>query len=109
MASNTIQDGTRWGDWHLDAKTLTLVLDSGGHHYEIRLGTMTDSAHMLDWIFQLSNKNWVTNEIRGDLLRALHDLFHPQASLCGEGHDKKLDAQAHLRNLLSNTAGTTDE
>ena len=104
-----INDGFTWGDWHLDAKTLTLVLDSEGHHYEIPLGTMTDSAHMLDWIFQLSNKSWVTNEIRGDLLRALHDLFHPQASLCGEGHDKKLDAQAHLRNLLSNTAGTTDE
>jgi hypothetical protein len=108
MASD-IKDGSTWGDWHLDASTLSLVLDSEGHHYAIPLGKMTDSAHMLDRIFQLSKKSWVTNEIRGDLLRAFHDLFNPQATLCSGGHDKKLDAKAHLRKLLSKTAGTTDE
>ena len=104
-----IKDGTRWGGWHLDANTRTLILDSGGHHREIPIDEMTDSAHMLDTIFHLSAKSWATNEIRGDLLRALQDLFNPQATLCSGGHDKKIDAEAHLRNLLSKTAGTTDE
>jgi hypothetical protein len=55
---------------------------------------------MLDWIFQIRKKAWATNKIMGDLLTAFKDMFRPQALLCSGGHDKKLDARAHLGKLL---------
>jgi hypothetical protein len=88
-----MRHGARWGDWHLDADTLALVLDSGRHHYEIPLAKITDSAHMLDWIFQVRKKAWATNKIMGDLLTAFKDIFRPQALLCSGGRDKKLRCQ----------------
>jgi hypothetical protein len=100
-----LKNGTTWGDWTLDTADSVLVLDTkiGGmrHQYEIELWKITDSAHMLDWIFQVRMKTWVTNDVMGDLLSAFQDIFRPQTFLCGAGHDKKLDASAHLEMLFA--------
>ncbi|MBZ5667200.1 MAG: hypothetical protein LAO30_21675 [Acidobacteriia bacterium] len=100
-----LKNGTKWGDWTLDTHDLVLVLDTKidrmRHHYEIGLADITDSAHMLDWIFQLRMKAWVTNDVMGDLLSAFQDIFRPQTFLCGAGHGKKLDASAHLEKLFA--------
>jgi hypothetical protein len=108
-----LQHGQKWGDWTLDvrtAKSYTLVLDSPDrkdpdhhhhHHYEIPIDEITRSAQMLDWIFQLRMKTWVTNDIMGDLLSAFQDIFRPQGSLCGGGIDKTLDAEAWLDSRVS--------
>jgi hypothetical protein len=100
-----LKNGTRWGDWKLDTRDSVLVLDTRidgmRHHYEIGLSDITDSAHMLDWIFQLRMKAWVTNDVMGDLLTAFQDIFRPQTSLCGAGHNKKLDAAAHLERVFA--------
>ena len=98
-----IKDKTRWGDWWLAADTMHLCLSRGGNpeRYYIPLKAITDSAHMLDWIFQLRAKTWVTNDIMGDLLSAFEEIFDPQDTLCGTGRDKKLDADKHLANRIA--------
>ena len=99
------KNGMTWGDWTLDTHDSVLVLDTHiegmRHQYEIELQKITDSAHMLDWIFQLRRKTWVTNDVMGDLLSAFQDIFQPQTYLCGAGHDKKLDAASHLERLFA--------
>jgi hypothetical protein len=100
-----LKNGTTWGDWTLDTPDSVLVLDTKiegmRHHYEIELWKISDSAHMLDWIFQIRMKTWVTNDVMGDLLSAFQDIFRPQTFLCGAGHDKKLDASAHLERVFA--------
>ena len=49
---------------------------------------MNTSAQMLDWIMQVAGKQWVTNEILGDLVHALNDIFKPQSNLCSHGWGK---------------------
>jgi hypothetical protein len=99
------KNGMAWGDWTLDTDDSVLVLDTRidgmKHHYEIELLKITDSAHMLDWIFQLRTKTWVTNDIMGDLLSAFQDILRPQTFLCGAGKDKKLDTRAHFERLFA--------
>jgi len=103
-----VKDGTQWGLWWFAADTHSLVLDDERGHgieaYSIALDGITDSARMLDWIFQLRMKAWVTNDIIGDLISAFQDIFRPQGTLCGSGTDKKLDAREHIERLLSRSA-----
>jgi len=97
-----LKHGTRWGDWWLDAETPSLVLDYGREgRYAVPLDEMVDSAHMLDWIFQLRIKTWVTNDVMGDLLTAFQDLFCPQDFLCRARLDRKLDAASHLSERIT--------
>ena len=95
-----IKDGSRWGDWILHADTLALEYRGEHGRYEIDLETITDSAQMLDWIFQVRIKAWVTNDVMGDLISAFEGIFRPQGSLCGQGIDKKLDATKFLKKRL---------
>jgi hypothetical protein len=97
---NAVKDGSRWGDWHLDARALLLVLKRDRHRYEIDLADITDSAHMLDWIFQLRGKTWATNDIIGDLVSAFDDLLDPQGTICGEGRNKTINAREHIERLI---------
>lgn len=92
----------RWGNWELDTANMLLIYveERRRHGYEIDLKDMTDSAHMLDWIFQLNMKTWVSRKDMGDLIQALDDLFRPQSTLCGQGKDKHLDTAAYLRKRL---------
>jgi hypothetical protein len=94
----TVHHGDTWGDWELNAKNLTLYLKS--HSYEIDLEAITDSAKMLDWIFQIRMKAWSTNDIIGDLSSAFQDIFRPQGTLCGMGIGKTIDAADYLKRKL---------
>jgi hypothetical protein len=93
-----IKDGSKWGDWTLDTKALSLDLYSDRHSYSIDLTDITDSARMLDWIFQIQLKTWSTNEIIGDLISAFQDIYRPQGSLCGQGISKTIDPKALIEN-----------
>jgi hypothetical protein len=94
-----IREGDRWGDWTLeftdDMPFIALRASEGD--YDINLNSIDGSAEMLDWIFQLRMKGWVTNGIVGDLVSAFQDIFRPQSTLCGAGIDKKLDAKTFLQ------------
>jgi len=78
----------RWGIWQLKEGSVLRCGNfslSGVGFYEIELDRMTSRAEMLDTIFQVANKNWITSEAIGDLVRALDDLLDPQAHLCSGG------------------------
>ena len=93
--------GDCWGNWELDAERLLLVYRGAGlHKYEIPIREMNSSAEMLDWIFQLNSKTWITRKDIGDLVEALDDLFRPQANLCSGGQDHEIDAANFLRELV---------
>jgi hypothetical protein len=102
--------GCRWGGWQLNAKALTLEIHGkhGGedYEYEIDLECINNSAQMLDWIFQVRQKTWASNEVTGELLNALEDIFAPQITLCswcregGENDGQELDATEFLKERL---------
>ena len=75
-------DKTQWGIWRLEKYNWTLVHTGEGKGYEIDLEKMNTTGQMLDWIFQMSKKAWVTRQDIGDLVKALDDIFDPQRNLC---------------------------
>ena len=54
---------------------------------------------MLDAIFTVKKKSWVTNSVMGDLVTALQDLFDPHINLCGGGKDRIFDPFAHFGSI----------
>jgi hypothetical protein len=68
------KDGQRWGRWEYKASNLTLVLDNEGWEYEVDLEECNNSAEILDWIVQVSQKAFAKSSDVGDLVRALDDL-----------------------------------
>ena len=78
----------RWR-WNRRVNTLQFVERPGrGLLYEIDLDLIRTSAQCLDWIFQASNKSWLTNEDRGNLLLAMQEAVKPQATLCSWGIER---------------------
>jgi hypothetical protein len=78
-----------FGIWHYSATDLTLSVNVGGGVYEIDLEKITNSAQMLDWIFQIHRKARGPNAVR-DLVFAFQELFDPQAKLCSFGASRDL-------------------
>lgn len=89
--------GQRWGKWQLTAN-LTLVFDRW--KYEIDLERIDMCAEMLDWIFQLAPKRFISNADLGHFVRALNEIFCPQHNLCGMGREHPFNAAEYLRRLL---------
>jgi hypothetical protein len=80
---------TRWGRWRLRKKTNVLLLYVDRRvQYLVDLDQMKTSAQCLDWIFQASNKVWMTTEDRGNLIEAIQELIDPQATLCSWGIER---------------------
>jgi hypothetical protein len=84
----------QWGEWAYNPDNYTLTY--AGKGYEVALDEITTSAEMLDWIFQLHGKSWVTPKVMHDFLTALDDLLGPQANYCGEGKSKKASPKKYL-------------
>jgi hypothetical protein len=78
------QQPQQWLPWTLDLPTFSLELDD----YQVPLDEMVDSAHVLDWIFQIAQKGWATTEVLAGLVRAIDDLHHPQANICSNETDR---------------------
>jgi hypothetical protein len=89
---------TQWGNWKLDRTAQTL--DHAVESYFVPLGDMRSAAAMLDWIFQLQQKTWVTPQDISDFLEALDDIFHPQHTMCGGGVERPFDVDERLKQML---------
>jgi hypothetical protein len=74
-----------WGGWEFDGT----YLEYDGYYIDVR--TMTTSAQVLNWLCQIQGKSWATDAVLAGLLRAVDDLLHPQATLCGMGEHKTID------------------
>lgn len=99
--SHGLFNGRKWGNWHLDAKRLCLVHPD----YEIDLEDISDSARMLDWIFQIEAKAWATDKDIADLVSAIQTIFDPQASLCSGGISKTIEPSKFLLKRIKLTKG----
>ena len=77
---------TRWGNWVWRPDEQVLAFDPNG--YEIDLDRCTTCAGLLDWIFQLNSKTWLTAADLQDMLKALEFILQPQATMCSYGEDK---------------------
>ncbi|MFI6510090.1 hypothetical protein ACIBCT_21000 [Streptosporangium sp. NPDC050855] len=102
--NNVIAD-TAWNGWRLDPNHLLLELfDSANHRtYEVDLERCVDSAHILDWLVQVSTKAWDEHDMAkvvDGLLRALDDILHLQTNVCPSEVHKVLSRQ-RLRELVS--------
>jgi hypothetical protein len=86
--------GDRWGEWEYNNRTF--VITHLGAKYDVDLERCATSAQMLDYIFQVAGKAWMTPKDLGDLVQALDDLLSPQGTLCSLTEDKKLDVKKHL-------------
>jgi hypothetical protein len=117
--------GRKWGRWVLDTERLVLVLDGEGQvrgdgsgvtvgtpryvafigKYELDLEQVSDSAGLLDMLFQVARKGWATARVTRDLLSAIESIFRPQRNLCSGGCSKTISSpKDFLRNRFA-TAG----
>ena len=91
----------QWGEWKLNRKDLTL--ESSLNHYCIDLHEISNSANMLDWIFQIFDKDWGKKSIY-DLIDAFGSLFNPQANLCPCGKSKTINPRVIIEKEISKEA-----
>lgn len=85
----------QWGRWTFNAETACLETDvHPGLVYQVRVDEMNTSAEILDWLFQLEEKSWVTSENLGDVVRAVADIIG--RGVAGGGRDNPVDARAIL-------------
>jgi hypothetical protein len=82
-----------WGKWTLNPDNGCLETDNGA--YQIPVDEMLDSASILDWIFQISEKTWATSEVVGDLVKAISDILG--RGVCGGGINNPIDPKPSLR------------
>jgi hypothetical protein len=94
---------TTWGDWELDKEAL--VLRHKEILYEIYLDECNSCAQILDWIIQVSQKTWATNDVIGELVRGLDDILDIQGNFCGGGQSREANgkeiAKAYIERLRS--------
>jgi hypothetical protein len=83
---------TKWGGWSYDPKTFYLThLD----WYPVDLTTKNSNSELLDLIFQINTKdsnNWDSDCV-SDLIKAIDDIFYPQANCCSCGVNMKFSAK----------------
>jgi hypothetical protein len=91
-----------WGDWRYNPFAFTLEYaleyvdpDRPAHVYQISLEDCKRAAGLLNWIFHLRIKTWVTDKVMADFLRAVDDLFHPEATMC---HSGEIDPHEVVKN-----------
>ncbi len=68
--------------WRLDRPRLVLVHVAA--RYEVDLERAGDAAAAPDWIAQLADKTWITDQALGELVRCMDWCLGFQAHLCGD-------------------------
>ena len=89
-----------WGNWELRVEIM--CIEHSVNWYQISLDECLTSAQVLDWVFQMRAKTWVTSEEMANLLDAFDDVFEPQSRLCSVGRNKSLTKEEMHR--LAETA-----
>lgn len=93
--------------WVLDPKRLVLVLGdsaTGRWVYEVDLERCSTCAGILDRLAHILGKGWASNEILGDLVRALNDVLRFRPNLCGGGKERgRIDVKAIIASAMKST------
>ncbi|HZL33897.1 MAG TPA: hypothetical protein VFC78_01225 [Tepidisphaeraceae bacterium] len=69
--------------WKWNARDRTL----GYGGYQLDLGAVQNSAQILDWIMQVSDKPWASPAVVVALLESLRSILDPQANFCSGGRE----------------------
>lgn len=85
-----------WGEWRLVEDDSLLQHDTG---YRVDFKQMGTAAGMLDIIFQVNRKK-LSEAAVGQLIRALGDIYDPQASLCQDGREHPFNPEERFRQRL---------
>lgn len=95
----TVNDRLEPHGWRWDRDRASLRKMHGDDIvYTVPLFDMRTSADMLDWIFQLRQKTWMSDAAMGAIIFALDELLRPQACLCGQGMEHgPIDVMAELQ------------
>lgn len=88
---------TQWGNWSLN--TGNACLEYPGQLpdmplYQIPVDEMTNSASILDWIFQVQEKTWASSSDVGDLVGAIESILG--RGVAGGGVDRPIDPKVAL-------------
>ena len=78
--------GRFWGNWKFvqhDNIPYLVFAD-----YEIDLSGISQSSEMLDWIFQMYHKSWVSKDDLHCLIAAFDEIFQPQDTMCSFGYNR---------------------
>jgi hypothetical protein len=86
MAKKIGSGSRKWGRWRLKRPYLVFWMDNR-EVYWVDLREAKTSAQVLDWIFQLATKSWMTPQDKSDLLDALRACVDPQRNLCSWGRE----------------------
>jgi hypothetical protein len=86
-------DGETWSGWRFDRRELTLTFENG---YWVDLETLSTSASLLDWIFQVFRKTWCTPKCLSGLIEALEELLSPQQTLCCFGAEHTIHPKTEI-------------
>lgn len=70
-----------------DADRRCIVING---YYDFDIEAFTTCAEMLDGIMQIASKStdFLSNENLGRIIRFIHIVLDPQATLCSGGHDR---------------------
>lgn len=83
--------------WCWIPSTMTLRYQHNGIDYPVPLTDMRTCADMLDWIMQLTEKQWLGHSELGAFIHAVNELIRPQACLCSGGNDRgEIDVRRQL-------------
>jgi imidazoleglycerol phosphate dehydratase HisB len=84
-----------WGEWVLDPHEQLLIhLPS---NYRVDFENRNTAASMLDLVFQVERKGFISSEAVGHFITALADIFDPQAHLCTNGREQAFNAEEKLK------------
>lgn len=90
-----------WGKWKLNPKNRTIFLERDGEWiYEFDLDHGRNSAEVLDFIFQVVKKPWITTEEMFDLLHAIDDVLDPQGQLCSFGKNSPINPKENMEKYM---------
>jgi hypothetical protein len=101
IALKTKLKQNKWGRWKYNPATHCLEIEKqeGGYisHYEVDLDRCNTGAELLDWIYQVKDKNWISPDDVADLVYAVDDILESvQGTLCSGGENLKFDVNKYL-------------
>ena len=90
-----------WGRWKYNPEThcleITKYIGNIKYWYEVDLIRCNKSSKLLDWIYQVQGKSWISPDDVADLIYAVDDILGDvQSKLCSNGSNKEFDVKQYL-------------
>ncbi len=93
-------NGFAYGFWSLDIEKKTITHTK--RHYEIDLTEIDTCPEILDWIFHLREKTWISGPDLLAFITAMRDLFGFDACAWGE-EQGPLDLDKQIKKMVDKT------